>query len=408
MRPADNIDKLIKNLHLSTSAELDERIHSEISKVTAESKEIKSAKGELNVWRVIMKSRITKLASAAVIVLAIVFCTTFFDKSGTPAWGIEQTVEALEEVRTIIVSGTTVYDNGTKSLPFKCWIKLDHNNDNLFLRVESEREFAIVQGNTVYSRKPGTNRVKIMEGASIQNLQFWYKVMEFSPWLTSKMLKLLKSIANDWQETYGKDEKTGRDSVFVECSYKQLQASFWFIFDVESKLIVEAKHWMNTNRQGPPNAHVTTFVYNQEIPDEMFEFEIPKDAEVVYDKEIREREALRQKAWKLFEDKQYANALKIYQEADSIFMVGICYDNMGEHEKAIESFKEIINQEEDFQGSLSSTYFYLGNSYMQIGEKEKAIEAFENCLRSGQGFRDTEGFPIKNAREYIEKLKNHK
>lgn len=274
------------------------------------------------------------------------------------------------------------------------------------MRFESSQEIVVVQGDKAYCQRPGSKRVKIIEGHSIHNLKFWYKIMELSPWLTGKILQTLKPLADDWQENFEKNKKTGQDCVFVKCSFKQLSASFWFVFDVKSKLIVEGKHWSNTNYEEPVNLHADGFVYNEDIPDEIFNFEIPDGAEVVYQKYVEQKDELMEKAWKLFEDKQYTNALKIYQEADSLFMVGICHGNMGEHEKAIESFKEIIDQEEDFQGDLSSTYFYLGNSYRQIGQKEKAIDAFENCLHSGKGFRDTEGFPMKNAREYIEKLKN--
>jgi len=71
MRPADSIDKLIKKLHLTASAELDEKVHSEISRAMAEPRETKSAKLEPNIWRTIMQSRITKLAAAAVIIIAV-------------------------------------------------------------------------------------------------------------------------------------------------------------------------------------------------------------------------------------------------------------------------------------------------------------------------------------------------
>jgi tetratricopeptide (TPR) repeat protein len=79
--------------------------------------------------------------------------------------------------------------------------------------------------------------------------------------------------------------------------------------------------------------------------------------------------------------------------------------NIGEYEKAIQSFEEETGRQDD-PGSLSATYFYLGSAYMEIGQKDKAIQAFENCLTSGRGFLDTEGFPMKNARKCIEKLKN--
>lgn len=405
MNSESEIKRLAKKIRFTPNPDIDKRILA----LAEEALKTKPAKPKPNIWRIIIKTKITKLAAAMVIFAVGVFGLVTLNKLTTPAWAIGQTIHALEDVQTIIISGTTVYydsNNTPEDKPFKCWIKLNDENGNLLMRVESPREIVVVQGDKVYYRRPGSKRVKIFEGHTVRNLKFWYKVMELSPWLTGKILQTLKPLADDWQEEYGKNEKTGSDCVFVKCSYKKLSASFWFVFDIESKLIVEAKHWSNQNHQGPVNLYADSFVYNQDIADETFTFEIPEGAKVVYIKYVEQRDELMEKGWELFEDGQYADALKSYQEADDLFMVGICYDNMGEHEKAIESFKEIIDQEEDFQGGLSSTYFYLGNSYMQIGQKEKAIEAFENCLHSGKGFRDTEGFPMKNAREYIEKLKN--
>jgi len=107
MRPAETIDKLIKKLHLSASAELDERVHSEISKVVAESKKTKSAELEPKIWRIIMKSRITKLAAAAVIIIAVLIGLNYFGVSidGTSvAWGA--LVEKIESVESVVYHST--------------------------------------------------------------------------------------------------------------------------------------------------------------------------------------------------------------------------------------------------------------------------------------------------------------
>ncbi|MBW8034361.1 MAG: tetratricopeptide repeat protein [Planctomycetes bacterium] len=403
MKPAEYIKRLIKNAKVRINQDVKQADLTQLVNELEKTKKTPSANTSPNTWRIIIKSKMTKLAVAAVMVVAILIGINMF--TATPVWAIDQTVHALENVQTIIISGTGGY-NSSKYVPFKCWIKLNDENGNLLMRFESPQEIVVVQGDKVCFRRPGSNKVKIIEGPTVHNLKFWYKIMELSPWLSGKMLQTLKPLANDWQEDFGKDEKTGRESVFVNCSYKQLSASFWFVFDIKSKLIVEAKHWSNSNYEEPVNLYAGSFVYNEDIPDKIFNFEMPDGAKVVYQNYVENRDELVQKAWKLFKDNQYAKALKIYQEADDLFMVGLCYDKMGEHEKAIEFFKEVINREEDFQGSLSAIYFYLANSYMQIGQKEKAIEAFENCLHSGKGFRDTEGFPMKNASECIEKLKN--
>jgi hypothetical protein len=52
-----------------------------------------------NLWRIIMNSRIAKLVTAAVIITAVVLSINFLDKSVTPAYAIEQTIEAGQNVR---------------------------------------------------------------------------------------------------------------------------------------------------------------------------------------------------------------------------------------------------------------------------------------------------------------------
>ena len=108
MRPAETIDKLIKKLETKASAELDERVHSEISKALAKSEKTKSAKLEPNIWRIIMKSRITKLAAAAVIIIAVLIGINQFggslDIAGV-AWA--DVVKNVEQIRTSIYRSKT-------------------------------------------------------------------------------------------------------------------------------------------------------------------------------------------------------------------------------------------------------------------------------------------------------------
>ena len=431
MKSVKNIKQLIKKFHVTTNAKMDQMVREDVLVLIIKSKQTQSTLTQPNIWRIIMKTRIRKLTSAAAAVLIIAFGMFILDKLTTPVWAIDQTIEALDKVNTIIVSGTTGYDDNSISLPFKSWIKLNDKNGNLFLRVESEREFVIVRGDTVYFRDPETNEVQIMEGATIQNLQFWYEVMEFSPWFTGKMLNILKSIASDWKETYGKHEKTGRDSVFVECSYKKLQASFWFVFDVESKLIVEGKHWTNTNLQGPPNFHATSFVYNEEIPSEMFEFEIPDDAQVLdlkkVGKSLKEAQndysdalALAWQAFDLLKKQKYTESIEIFGQVyeeysyleiapDALMWMGVCYSEMGQHGKAIELLEKAINEYPNFKNRLVDIYDHLGGIYLKTGQKDKALEAFKNCLRVGKDIRNPqESQCLKEAQRFIEKIEAEK
>ena len=100
MRPADNINELIKKLHLKASADLDKRVHDDISAALAESEKTESVQTEPNIWRIIMKSRISKLAAAAVIIIAVFLGVSVFNQSSSVAWG--EVLNNVERVNSFI------------------------------------------------------------------------------------------------------------------------------------------------------------------------------------------------------------------------------------------------------------------------------------------------------------------
>jgi outer membrane lipoprotein-sorting protein len=369
-------------------------------------------------WRIILTSRITKLAAAAAVIvvafLGLALFTNTPDGAGR-AWAIEQTIEALEDVRTCTASGTA---GGT--IPFKCWAKRDDKRESQFkMRYESKQEVVVVNGDVCHAYAIASNKVYILDGPSHQKLRFWWKAMELKLWLARAMLQRLKENADDWEETYGQDKQTGRECVFVTCSYKALQSSFWFQFDLETNLAVRYKQWFNVDRKGPPTFDADQIVYNEEVPDALFDFQIPEGAKVVVvsHKEMKELGALEDKAWKPFKNKQYKEAIKAYQRiydeypdhgsaVNALMMVGICHDWLGQYDEAIESYEKAVREYPDERYRLASTYWYLGNAYLETGQRDKALQAYKNCLQVGQGVRDPDGFPMKDAKKAIEKIES--
>jgi len=104
MRPADNIDDLIKKLQLKASADLDARVHDDISGALAGYEKTQSVRSEPNIWRTIMKSRTSKLVAAAVIIIAALIINYQFSTSGV-AWGA--LVEKIERSETVVYHLTT-------------------------------------------------------------------------------------------------------------------------------------------------------------------------------------------------------------------------------------------------------------------------------------------------------------
>lgn len=104
MRPADNINELIKKLQLKASAELDKRVHEDISAAMAEPEKTKSVQQEPNIWRNIMKSRTSKLAAAAVIIIACVIGVSLWRSTGSGI-ALADVLTRLEQVKAFRCKG---------------------------------------------------------------------------------------------------------------------------------------------------------------------------------------------------------------------------------------------------------------------------------------------------------------
>ncbi len=107
MRPSDNINELIKKLQLKASAELDKRVHDDISMALAKSEKTKSAVTQSKIRRTIMKSPIVKLAAAAVIIALIVLgLFEFIDTENTSGVVWAEVARKVEASRGLIVRCT--------------------------------------------------------------------------------------------------------------------------------------------------------------------------------------------------------------------------------------------------------------------------------------------------------------
>ena len=119
MRPTEKIKKLFKNSNIEVGEKLNRKIEADIINTFEKNKNTTSANLQPNVWRIIMKSTITKFAVAAVLLIAAVLSITILNKSATPAYAIEQTIEAYNNIRFLHVKQF----KPNESEPLEYWIK---------------------------------------------------------------------------------------------------------------------------------------------------------------------------------------------------------------------------------------------------------------------------------------------
>jgi hypothetical protein len=125
MKSVEDIKRYFQKSTLSTNHNIHEAIFEKIQRAQDKSKTTTPASYRLNIRSNIMKSRITQLAAAAVII-AVLLSITFLDKAGAPAYAIEQTIKAYDGIRYLHVY---FYSWTASNLAKEAWIQYDENGD---------------------------------------------------------------------------------------------------------------------------------------------------------------------------------------------------------------------------------------------------------------------------------------
>ncbi len=123
-----------------------------------------------NLWRTIMKSRITKLAAAAVIIIAVLLSVTVWN---TSAYALAQTIKAYEGLRYVHIKN---FMDG-ETVPREFWVELDEQEQVKRFRVSipvwAEREGPIVavwNDGELQMRKDNVNRSKNADSLGLEIL----------------------------------------------------------------------------------------------------------------------------------------------------------------------------------------------------------------------------------------------
>lgn len=269
MKYPDNLERAIKNFCASrkakirTTAELDERIVNDVLVAHENFTKTQSAAGRLNIWRIIMKSNISKL-TAAIIIIGIVLSFFTFEKLTSPAWAIEQAIEALKDLRAVHMIGA--FPDGTAEI----WMranKIGTQSSDVVVR-GSHGAITWIKDGSTYHYEPSQNTVYFENAITVG----------FSQWLGPELLEMLSKV-DGVEVMHGKDPATGRKQATLICSLLDSNGpQSWIIeFDVTTKLPVSLKQWSNLNMSGPPTFHAFKITYYEDVADSLFEVSIPGD-----------------------------------------------------------------------------------------------------------------------------------
>jgi len=112
MRPTEKIEKLVKNVRIKTNPQVNKAVLSELCDELGKVQKKNSTGARSNIWRIIMRNRITKFAAAAAIIIAALTGILYF---GGPIDGAGVTWAVV--VRPILTARTVVFNVEGENVP---------------------------------------------------------------------------------------------------------------------------------------------------------------------------------------------------------------------------------------------------------------------------------------------------
>jgi len=232
-------------------------------------------------WRIIMKSKITKFAAAAVVVIGLVlFGFTLVEKTSTPAYAVEQTIEANRGLRYIHVKNTPVAGNE----PQDVWIEFDRTGEPIRMRLEEGQNetFRIMvwANETIKWYSPSRKKAVIEKDDIKKELQRSKELLD--PKFAVQSLYDLQ-LRGDMDITYetqnpsdGKIKLIATDKRFPANSQRYI-----LLIDPKTKLAIQSEQYILKNGQYQLQRRQLYLENNIPISPDMFELKLPEDVDIV-------------------------------------------------------------------------------------------------------------------------------
>jgi hypothetical protein len=219
-----------------------------------------------SLWSNIMHARIVKVAAVIALMAAGAMVFAVLNRTESKVWAIERSIEALKDVRTVMMKGTAQI-NPDSDMDRSITIWAVANSDRSAaqrMRMEMWGLTRISDANSVYVWGTGGKRAYVGTPGETN----------MHPWLDGRFFeKIAHKSMQTWQVSYGTDPDSGRQSAFVTCSDPNTlgSRSLWFEFDVETSMLVRLKQWLNPRWEGRPQFDVSKIEFNPELPQDFFD-----------------------------------------------------------------------------------------------------------------------------------------
>jgi len=274
--PENIIEKFLKKFYMSEQASL--KSNSEKNKQVVE--DVLSAYRKTlnkrpvvvkqNVWRIIMNSKITKLATVAVVILAVVVGVTLIDRAATPTYAIEQTIQAIRSVSSVRAYSTD-WDGSEGEVLVQ--INPETGQEECYYVDQGNLLIVATPQKTYYYDKDKNLVIISNKYVTASEVRFSRFFEDMADWIQKHNGKL------DFQSEFDQDLQKEVIRVHVSIPAQGDFGGEDSIINVDPKTKLPINFEL-INQKGKSAVHLE---YNVTIPQGLFDFEIPEGAEVVYE-----------------------------------------------------------------------------------------------------------------------------
>jgi hypothetical protein len=227
----------------------------------------------LSISRKIMKSPIIKLSTAAVIIVCIALTIVFMEKSIAPAYSVEQTLQAMQDLRTMYIVCKDW--NGDE---FEMWIELNPDTgipEYCRSYWPESKVLNISRPDTSYQFSERANQVLINSGKLYR--------MDIAPAIIFEQLLQTSQEDPDSIVIFHEYDQQSKKIliVIITRGYERGgEQSYKIYIDPETKLPVRIQG-LEDNTLGAVIRDVEKIDFNVDLPEGIFDFEIPQGARII-------------------------------------------------------------------------------------------------------------------------------
>ena len=219
-----------------------------------------------------MKAKITKLTAAAAIIIAVtVGLTTILENGATPAYAIEHTIKAIQDIPIVHILGR---DRQGKQI--EMWVQVSSDTGLMkycyINHVDDEKLMVSTPQNTYYYDKT-TNTVRIKDGPSVSSIFRLGKFFEDMKLLTDRFNGRITH--NEVYEPYTKRN-------VIELKITSLELEVRSLIDPQTKLPISVDVIKGEKLSYSEILKHADKIYYDDLPPEgLFDFTIPLGATIV-------------------------------------------------------------------------------------------------------------------------------